>query len=77
MLRVLRPSVVSHSLRRHELKAHRAPLPMEIPGQEYWSVLPFPTSRDLPDPGIEPMSPASAGGFCTTEPPEKPGIKRS
>ena len=25
--------------------------------QEYWSGLPFPSSRDLPDPGIEPMSP--------------------
>ena len=27
---------------------------------------------DLPGPGIEPMSPASAGGFFTTEPPGKP-----
>ena len=26
---------------------------------------------DLPGPGIEPMSPALAGGFLTTEPPEK------
>ena len=24
--------------------------------QEYWSGLPFPSSGDLPDPGIEPMS---------------------
>ena len=29
--------------------------------------------RDLPGPGIEPVSPALAGGFFTTEPPEKPG----
>ena len=29
-------------------------------------------SRDLPDPGIEPVSPALAGGFFTTEPPGKP-----
>ena len=36
--------------------------------QEYWSGLPFPTPGDLPDPGIEPTSPASAGGFFTTEP---------
>ena len=28
--------------------------------------------RDLPTPGIKPMSPASAGRFFTTEPPEKP-----
>ena len=26
--------------------------------QEYWSGLPFPPSGDLPDPGIEPVSPA-------------------
>nr|XP_014336733.1 PREDICTED: uncharacterized protein LOC106701302 [Bos mutus] len=28
------------------------------PWQEYWSGLPFPSPRDLPDPGIEPRSPA-------------------
>ena len=27
------------------------------------------TPADLPDPGIEPSSPALAGGFFTTEPP--------
>ena len=27
--------------------------------QEYWSGLPFPSPGDLPDPGIEPGSPAS------------------
>ena len=27
--------------------------------QEYWSGLPFPSPEDLPDPGIEPRSPAS------------------
>ena len=43
--------------------------------QEYWSGLPFPPPGDLPDPGIEPASlasPALAGGFFTTLPPEKP-----
>ena len=35
-----------------------------------WVAISF--SRDLPDPGIEPASPALAGGFFTTEPPEKP-----
>ena len=37
--------------------------------QEYWSGLPCPPPRDIPDPGIEPafpMSPALAGGFFTT-----------
>ena len=31
---------------------------MEIPRQEYWSGLPFPSPGDLPNPGIEPGSPA-------------------
>jgi len=39
--------------------------------QEYWSELPFPSLEDLPDPGIEPASPALAGGFFA-EPPRKP-----
>ena len=39
--------------------------------QEYWSGLPFPSPRDLPDPGIEPASAALAGGFLTTELPRK------
>ena len=38
----------------------------------YWSGLPFPPPGDLPDPGIEPASPALAGGFFTTEPLGKP-----
>ena len=38
-----------------------------------WVVISF--SRDHPSPGIEPASPAWAGGFFTTEPPEKPYIK--
>jgi len=40
--------------------------------QEYWSGLPFPSSGDLLNPGIKPMSPASpalAGRFFTAEPP--------
>ena len=48
--------------------AHQAPLPMGFPRQEYWSGLPFPSPGDLPDPGIEPMSPALAGRFFTAEP---------
>ena len=37
--------------------------------QEYWSGLPFPPPEDLPDPGIEPASPALAGKFFTTTDP--------
>ena len=47
---------------------------MEFSRQEYWSGSPFPSPGDLPDPGIEPMSPALAGGFFASEPPGKPPI---
>ena len=52
-------------------RAHQAPLSMGFSKQEYWSGLPFPSPRDLPDPGIKSASPALAGGFFTTEPPGK------
>ena len=52
---------------------------MGFPRQEYWSVLSFPSARDLPDPGIDPGSPAwqrdslltQLHGFFTSEPPGK------
>ena len=50
--------------------ARLAPLSMGFSKQEYCSGLPFPPPGDLPDPGIEPVSPeslASAGGFFTIE----------
>ena len=49
--------------------AHQASLSMGFSRQEYWSGLLFPPPGDLPDPGIEPTSPLSPGGFFTTEPP--------
>jgi len=51
--------------------ARQAPLSMGFSRQEYWSGLSFPSPGDLPDPEIEFASPALAGGFFTTEPPEK------
>ena len=50
---------------------------MGFPRQEYWSKLPFPPPGDLPNSVIEPMSlasPALAGRFFITEPPEKPKL---
>ena len=41
--------------------AHQAPLSMGFLRQEYWCGLPFPSPGDLPNPGIEPVSPALAG----------------
>ena len=38
--------------------AHQAPLSMGFSRQEYWSRLPCPSPEDLPDPRIEPGSPA-------------------
>ena len=49
--------------------ACQASLSMEFSRQEYWSGVPFPSPGDLSNPGIKPvslMSPARAGGFCTT-----------
>ena len=45
--------------------------------QEYWSGLPFPSPGDLPDPGIEPGSPAFQADALTSEPPGKPQRRES
>ena len=57
--------------------AHQASQSMGFPRQEYWGWLPCTSWRDLPDPGIEPTSSASAGGVFTTEPPGKASRPRS
>ena len=51
---------------------HQARASMGLPRQEYWSGLPFPSPGDLPDPGIEPGSPALQAEALTSEPPGKP-----
>ena len=45
--------------------AREAPLSMGLSRQKFWSGLPCPPPGDLPNPGIELVSPASAGGFFT------------
>jgi len=40
---------------------------LRFPRQEYWNGLQFPSPGNLPKPGIEPVSPALAGGFSTAE----------
>ena len=50
----------------------QAPLSMKFSRQEYWGGLPFPSPRDLPDPGIEPRSPAFQVASLPSEPPGKP-----
>ena len=49
-----------------------ASLSMGFSRQEYWSGLPFPSPVGLPDPGIEPVSPALEADALTFEPPGKP-----
>ena len=60
----LRKKVKVKSLSRVQLfetpgmVAYLAPPFMGFSRQEYWSGLPFPSPADLPNPGIEPRSPA-------------------
>ena len=51
--------------------AYQASLSMGFFRQEYWSGLPFLSPGDLPDPGIEPGSPALEADALTSEPPGK------
>ena len=52
--------------------AHQAPPSMGFSSQEYWSGFPFPSLGDLPDPGIEPRSPALWADTLTSESLGKP-----
>ena len=47
--------------------ACQVPLSMAFSRQEYWSGLPFPSPGDLPNPGIEPGSPALQADSSPTE----------
>ena len=51
--------------------AYQAPPSMGFSRQEYWSGLPFPFPGDLPDPGIEPRSPALQADALPSETPGK------
>ena len=51
--------------------AYQAPLTVGFSRQEYWSGLPFPSPGDLPNPGIEPGSPALQADALPSEPPGK------
>ena len=47
---------------------YRAPQSLGFSRQEYWSGLPFPSPGDLPNPGIEPRSPALQTDALASEP---------
>ena len=68
-------SLVSESFATPWTVTRQAPLSMGLSRQEYWGGFPFPPLENLPDPGIESVSPASsalAGRFFTIEPLGKP-----
>ena len=52
--------------------ARQAPLSVGLSRQECCSGLPCPPPGDLPDPGIEPVSPALQADSLPAEPPRKP-----
>ena len=52
--------------------AYQASPSMGFSRQEYWSGLPFPSPGDLPNPGIEPVSPTLQADALPSEPPGKP-----
>ena len=52
--------------------AYQGSQSMGFSRQEYWSGLPFPSSGDVPDPGIEPGFPALRADTLPSEPPGKP-----
>ena len=73
-------SIMSDSFWTPWTVAHQFLLSMGFSRHEYWSGLPFLTPGDLPDPGIEPVSPVSpglAGRFFATESPGKPTLGES
>ena len=58
------------------ITARQAPPSMGFSGQECWSRLPFPSPRDLPDPGMESTFPALQVDSLLSEPTGKPGFQR-
>ena len=71
MVRVKSPSRV-RPLGTLWTAAYQAPLSMGFSRQEYWSGLPSPSPGNLPNPGIEPKSPALQTDTLPSEPPGKP-----
>ena len=73
-----RPTAVLSHLSRVQLSvtpwtvAHQAPLSMGFSRPEYWSGLPCSPPGDLPDPGMEPQSPALLADSSLSEPPGMP-----
>ena len=65
-------SVMSDSFVTLWTVARQAPLSMGFSKQGHWSGLPFPSPRDLPDPGVKPKPPALQADSFLSEPPAFP-----
>ena len=61
-------SVMFNSFVTPGIVVHQASLSMGFLRQEYWTGLPLPSPEHLPNPGIEPVSPALQANSFTTEP---------
>ena len=66
---MLSHSVVSNSLWPHGLQPTRFLHPWGFSRQKYWSGFPYPPPGDLPNPGIEPRSPALQADSLPSEAP--------
>ena len=73
MVAMLSRSLVSYSVTP---VARQAPLCLGFPRYRHWGALPCPPPGEPPGAGMEPVSPALAGGLFTTEPPGKPSVVR-
>ena len=69
---MLTHAVLSNSLQLHGLLPTRLLCPWGFSRQKYWSGLPCSPPGDLPNPGIEPRSPALQVDSLPSEPPGKP-----
>ena len=69
-------SFVSDSVTSWTIAGH-TPLSMEFSRQEYWNGYPFPSPGDLPDPGIDPRSPALQADSLLSEPSGRPLLQMS
>ena len=66
------PGAPTQKVKKSEsVSSCQALLSMGFFRQEYWRGLPFPSPRDLPDPEIEPRSPALQADVLPFEPPGK------
>ena len=68
--------IESHSVMSNSLQSHGYPVHGILQARLLESV-PFPSPRDLPNPGVEPRSPALQVNSLSAEPSEKPSDRKA